>query len=172
MRTGVLELLSVESHRHWSHAPYAYLITKQFASIMPQAVSVWCREIGHEVFYATYYGQKDAKQLLPNDLDVVFIATYTQASARAYALAKLYRRQGTLTVIGGPHARAFPDDCLRFFDVVVLECDKNLIADILSDLPQEQIVTSDRTLQDVPSVRERLREIRSECRRCQHWRQC
>jgi hypothetical protein len=31
-----------------------------------------------------------------------------QASALAYALAKLYRRDGVRTVIGGPHARAFP----------------------------------------------------------------
>ncbi|MEE9198904.1 MAG: radical SAM protein, partial [Dehalococcoidia bacterium] len=96
---------------------------------MPQTISVWCRELGHQVFYATYFGQKDPKQLLPDDLDVVFISTYTQASALGYALAKLYRREKTLTVIGGPHAKAFPDDCLRFFDVVVRECDKTLIAD-------------------------------------------
>jgi len=35
----------------------------------------------------------------------------------AYAMAKLYKREKTLTVIGGPHAKAFPHDCQRFFDL-------------------------------------------------------
>jgi len=128
---------------------------------MPQAVSVWCRNFGHEVFYATYFGQRHPEQLLPNDLDVVFISAYTQASALAYALAKLYRQRKTLTVIGGPHAKQFPDDCLRFFDVVVRDCDKGLIADILSAVPVGEIITSGRTLQDIPSVQERMPEIRA-----------
>jgi len=160
MRIGVLELLSQGRSRNWSERAYGYLLLKQYASIMPQAISVWCREFGHEVFYATYYDQKDPKQLLPNDLDVVFISAHTQASALAYALAKLYRQEKTLTVIGGPHAKQFPDDCLRFFDVVVRDCDKTLIADILSALPRREIVTSGRTLQDIPSVQERMPEIR------------
>jgi hypothetical protein len=41
------------------------------------------------------------------------------------------RKEGTLTVIGGPHARSFPADCMRFFDWVVLERDKVLIGDLL-----------------------------------------
>jgi radical SAM superfamily enzyme YgiQ (UPF0313 family) len=161
VRIGVLDLLSAGGSRHWSHRAYAYLVIKQYASIMPQAVSVWCRNFGHEVFYATYYGQRDPKQLLPNDLDLVFISAWTQASALAYALAKLYRQEKTLTVIGGPHAKQFPDDCLRFFDVVVRDCDKSLIADILSAVPLGEIVTSGRILQDIPSVQERMPEIRT-----------
>jgi len=161
MRIGVLDLLSPRVSRRWSHRAYGYLVIKQLASIMPQAVSVWCRNFGHEVFYATYFGQRDPKQLLPNDLDLVFISAHTQASALAYALAKLYRQEKTLTVIGGPHAKQFPDDCLRFFDVVVRDCDKSLIADILSAVPVGQIITSGRTLQDIPSVQERMPEIRA-----------
>ncbi len=161
MRIGILELVRAEGIRRWTHTPYAYLFTKQLTSIMPQAISVWCRELGHRVFYSTYFGQKDPKQLLPDDLDVVFISTYTQASSLAYALAKLYRQEKTLTVIGGPHAKAFPDDCLRFFDVVVRECDKTLIADILSGAPRGEIITSGRTLQDIPSAQERMPEIQA-----------
>ena len=161
MRIGVLELLSAGVSTPWSSRAYAHLVIKQYASIMPQAVSVWCRNLGHEVFYATYYGQKDPKQLLPNDLDMVFISAHTEASALAYALAKLYRQEKTLTVIGGPHAKQFPDDCLRFFDVVVRDCDRSLIADILCAAPLGEIVTSGRTLQDIPSVQERMPEIRA-----------
>jgi radical SAM superfamily enzyme YgiQ (UPF0313 family) len=161
MRIGILELLSVEASRRWDHLAYKYLITRQYASIMPQAISVWCRSLGHEVFYATYFGNKDPKQLLPNDLDVVFISTYTQASALAYALAKLYRQGKTLTVIGGPHAKQFPEDCLRFFDIVVRDCDKTLITEILRDAPRREILTSGRALGSIPSVQERMPEIRA-----------
>jgi radical SAM superfamily enzyme YgiQ (UPF0313 family) len=161
MRIGVLELLRVEVSTPWNQKLYDHLIVKQYASIMPQAVSVWCRNLGHQVFYATYYGQRDPKQLLPNDLDVVFISSHTEASALAYALAKLYRQDHVLTVMGGPHAKQFPEDCLRFFDVVVRDCDRGLIVDLLSAPPVGEIVTSGRTLREVPSVEERMCEIRT-----------
>lgn len=143
-------------------ALYNRIFTKQYASLTPQAVSVWCRQLGHQTFYATYYGVGDLAERLPRDLDVVFLACYTQASALAYALAKLYRRAGTRTVIGGPHAKAFPVDCLRFFDVVVKECDKNLVADILADrFAPGSLVSSAKPFDDLPPVEERLPEIRA-----------
>jgi hypothetical protein len=161
MRIGILELMSAGATHNWGHSVYNSLVTKQYASIMPQAVSAWCRNLGHEVFYATYYGNRDPKTLLPKNLDVVFISTYTQAAALAYALAKLYRREKTLTVIGGPHAKQFPEDCLRFFDVVVGDCDRTLITEILRDKPRAQILTSGRTLNVIPGIEERLPEIRT-----------
>ena len=161
MRIGILELMSAGSARRWDHSAYSYLVTKQYASIMPQVVSVWCRSLGHQVFYATYFGNGYPDQLLPDDLDVVFISTYTHASALAYALAKLYRNGNTLTVIGGPHAKQFPEDCLRFFDIVVGDCDKTLISEILKDMPRGQILTSGRALQSIPGVEERMPEIRA-----------
>jgi radical SAM superfamily enzyme YgiQ (UPF0313 family) len=161
MRIGILDLLSAGATRRWDHAAYNYLIKKQYASIMPQAISVWCRNLGHEVFYRTYFGNKDPKHLLPNDLDVVFISTFTQASALAYALAKLYRHEKTLTVIGGPHAKQFPEDCLRFFDIVVGDCDKTLITEILRDRPRNEIMNSGRTLNSIPGIEERMAEIRT-----------
>ena len=115
MRVGVLELLAESVSQTWGERMYNLWYKKILASITPQAVAAWCRQLGHHVYYATYYGQSDPKSLLPEQLDIVFIATYTQASALAYALAKLYRRAKTITVIGGPHAKAFPIDCLRFF---------------------------------------------------------
>ena len=159
MKIGVLDIL-VDSPRTWINFAYRGVLKKQYASIMPQAVAVWCRQLGHQVAYAAYYGQRDPRRLLPDDLDVVFFSTYTQSSALAYALAKLYRRAGTLTVIGGPHARSFPLDCLRFFDWVVLECDKALIDEILRGVfDRGSIVTSGRPLRDIPSVEERMPEI-------------
>jgi radical SAM superfamily enzyme YgiQ (UPF0313 family) len=161
LRVGILELLRADARPDGLAHSHRHLIARQYASITPQAVSVWCRQLGHATFYATYYGQADPAALLPADLDVVFIGTYTSASALAYALARLYRRRGALTVIGGPHAKAFPDDCARFFDAVVGECDRTLIAELLRDRPRGVRVTSGRPLTDVPSVEERLPEIRS-----------
>ncbi len=161
MRVGVLDILALPTRSPVDRL-YRALFTKQFASITPQAVSVWCRRLGHEVFYATYYGGGAAHTLLPPDLDVVFIAAYTQASPIAYALGVLYRRAGTRTVIGGPHARAFPADCLRFFDLVVQDCDEALVADILAGhFDPGSVISSDRPFTDVPTVEERAPEIRA-----------
>jgi radical SAM superfamily enzyme YgiQ (UPF0313 family) len=161
LKIGILELLSAGPNRNWANTIYSHLVTKQYASIMPQAISVWCRKLGHEVFYATYYGQQDPKTLIPNDLDIVFISAYTQASALAYALAKLYRKEKTLTVIGGPHAKQFSEDCLRYFDIVVGDCDETLIREILIDKPRNTVITSGRALANIPGVEERTPEIRS-----------
>ena len=160
MRIAVLELLTDEPVRSWTEKPYAAYFRRQFVSIMPQVVSVWCRQLGHSVHYATYYGQADPLSLLPSELDIVFIATYTQASALSYALAKIFRRRRVRTVIGGPHAKAFPADCLRFFDVVVKDCDKTLIGEILRDrVSPPVVVSSGRALTELPSVAERMPEI-------------
>lgn len=161
MRIGILDLLGPPARRPVDLG-YQTLITKQYASITPQAISVWCRRAGHETFYATYYGVGRLHRMLPDDLDVVFISCYTQVSHLAYALAKIYRRAGVRTVIGGPHARAFPVDCLRFFDLVVGECDPALIADIVAgQFDPGAIVSSDQPFDDVPTVEERMPEIRA-----------
>ena len=161
MRVGVLDILAIPS-QDWSNTIYNTILTKQYASVTPQAISVWCRQLGHETFYATYYGVGDLDKLLPPDLDVVFIACYTQVSPIAYALAKIYRQAGTLTVIGGPHAKAFPVDCLRFFDLVVKECDKELIADILGGhFDPGSFISSAKPFNDLPTVEERMPEIRA-----------
>ncbi|HVG82452.1 MAG TPA: radical SAM protein [Methylomirabilota bacterium] len=161
MRIGVLDILTdMRLSGAFAHL-YAVYFRKQIASIMPQAISVWCRQLGHEVFYSTYFGLGDPRDLMPRDLDILFVSTYTQASALAYALGKLYRRDGVRTVIGGPHARAFPQDCARFFDLVVRDCDQELIGDILAGrFDPPQIVTSGRPLREIPTVRERMPEIR------------
>jgi hypothetical protein len=161
LKVGVIELLTDRLTRGLVAHTYAAVLTKQYASITPQAVAVWCRQLGHEVHYATFYGQADPRGLLPAGLDVVIVASFTRSSGLAYALAKLFRREGALTVIGGAHAKSFPMDSLRFFDIVVQECDKELIADILNgQYDPPAVVSSGRPLTEIPSVEERLPEIR------------
>jgi hypothetical protein len=160
MRIGVIEILTDEVSSGFVRNTYDRHFRRHYASIMPQAVSVWCRELGHEVHYATYFGKGRLEEILPRDLDVVFISTYTHASVLAYALALIYRRRGALTVLGGPHATAFPTDSVRFFDLVVLQCDKALIAEILRrEHAPGSVLSSGRQLQEFPSVEQRMPEI-------------
>ncbi len=161
MRVGVLEILSLPS-RNIANSAFNSVLVKQYASIMPQVVAVWCRRRGHEVYYASYYGTGSVFSRLPADLDILFISCHTQASPLAYAISRLCQRRGIRSVIGGPHARAFPIDCLRFFDVVVKSCDNAAISHILdNDCPPGTIVSADSDLNDLPSVEERIQEIKA-----------
>ena len=73
-RVGIIELLTDTRASGWVQRAYAHVLTKQFASITPQAVAIWCRQLGHQVHYTTYYGQADPYGLLPHDLDVLFVS--------------------------------------------------------------------------------------------------
>jgi radical SAM superfamily enzyme YgiQ (UPF0313 family) len=162
MRIGIIDIVSETLLGGRMGRIYGTYFRRQFMSIMPQAVAVWCRALGHDVHYATYWGQVDPLSLVPGDADVVFVLSYTQSSALAYGLAAALKRRGALTVLGGPHARSFPTDCARFFDIVVKDCDRTLIDDILRrrfDPPA--IVSSGRPLTEFPSVEERMPEIRT-----------
>jgi len=161
MKIGVLELLSEHVSPSVFSFPHDLFVVKQYASIMPQAVSAWCRRLGHEVCYATYYGRSSPEKLLPKDLDLVFISCFSRGSGLAYALARLMKKENPklLTVLGGPHAKQFSADALRFFDLVVKNCDFTLIKELLKDLPRNGIVTTDRPLSGLPGIEERLPEI-------------
>ena len=157
---GVIELIAYTVASEWTRLVAVSRLKRQLYSIMPQVVAVWCRQLGHRVTYATYYGQRDPFDLMPDDLDIVFIAASTQASALAYALARLYRSRGVLTVAGGPHAKCFPEDCARFFDLTVKTCDRDLVGDIVArrfDPPA--ILHSSRDPISFPTIEERLPEI-------------
>jgi radical SAM superfamily enzyme YgiQ (UPF0313 family) len=160
-KIGILELCANKATNLSEHI-VGLLEKKQYVAVTPQAISVWCRQMGHQVHYATYYGNGDPKEKLPNDLDIVFISTHSCLAPLAYALSKVYRMEGTRTVLGGPHARSFPRDALRYFDLVVLECDKALIGDIIGDrfIPQS-IISSQESYDDTPTIEERLPEIKA-----------
>lgn len=100
---------------------------------MPQVVGVWCEEEGHHVTFVTYTVFENLVDELPKNVDVVFIDSFTKASLTAYALSNLFRSRGAVTVLGGPHARCYPQDAQRYFDYVVRFTDKHVIHEILHD---------------------------------------
>lgn len=165
LRVGVLELIASTAALHSRARPSFWIelaIKRQFYSVMPQAVSVWARSAGHRVHYATFFGLGRPEDQLPGDLDIVFIATPTQHALLAYALATIFRARGAKVVLAGPHARAFPEDCIRHADIVVTDCDRQLVEDILAKhVDPGAIVKSARSLADLPMVEEREAEIRA-----------
>jgi hypothetical protein len=103
------------------------------ASIMPQVVATWCEREGHEVTMICYTGREDLGKELPSGMDIVFISSFTQAALLAYSLSNYFRNNGTVTVLGGPHARCYPDDAIKYFDYVLGFADQSTIAEVLED---------------------------------------
>lgn len=133
------------------------------ASIMPQVIGVWCREEGHDVAFVCYTGFEDLLKELPSKVDLVFIGAFTEAAHTAYALSNLFRSKGAITVIGGPHARCFPEDASQYFDYVLGFTDPETLRDVLEDCSQHrpvgmQIAASQQP-RALPGVRERWQFI-------------
>jgi hypothetical protein len=165
LKVGILELIVSTAALHNQLRPsfWAELaIKQQFYSIMPQAVSVWARAKGHDVYYATYFGLGRPEDKLPADLDLVFLATPTQHALLAYALSAICHARGAKVVLAGPHARAYPEDCARHADIVVTECDRQVVEDILAGhVDPGSALRSARPLADLPMVEDREAEIRA-----------
>src|SRR5208283_1425534 len=136
LRIGIIDIVSTGPTR----ALYARIMNASLASIMPQVIGVWCQEAGHEVTFVCYTGFEDLLTELPETLDVVFIGAFTEAAHTAYALSNLFRGRGAITVIGGPHARCYPEDAARYFDYVLGYTDKGTLRDVLRDRSQHRPV--------------------------------
>jgi hypothetical protein len=113
---------------------YARMMNPNLASIMPQAVAAWCEELGHEVTYVCYTGFEDLDALLAQHTDAVFIAAFTRAAQTAYAIANIYRKRGVITILGGPHARSYPEDAAKYFDYVLGFTDRQTVDEVPREL--------------------------------------
>ena len=133
------------------------------ASIMPQVVAVWCEELGHEVTFVCYTGYEDLAEVLPDKPDVLFITAFSESAQLSYAISNMYRQKGTITVIGGPHARCYPEDATRYFDYVLGFTDKKLMLDLLSGCAQQRpmgvMIASPKQPTTLPGVRDRWKFI-------------
>jgi len=134
-----------------------------FASIMPQVVATWCEDAGHEVQFVCYTGRETLESALRADTDLLFVSAFTQAAQLSYALSHLYRRRGTVTALGGPHARCYPEDASLYFDYVLGFTDRDVVGEILRDCaphrPLGVRVSAKRQPVHLPGVRERWKFI-------------
>ncbi|OLC03435.1 MAG: radical SAM protein [Gemmatimonadetes bacterium 13_1_40CM_69_22] len=159
LRIGIVDLVTKGPTR----ALYARVMHANLASIMPQVVGVWCEAEGHQVTFVCYTGFENLVAELPADVDLVFIGAFTEAALLAYALSNLFRSRGAVTVLGGPHARCYPEDARRYFDYVLGFTDRAVIREVLQDGARHRPLgvhrAAPRQPATLPGVRERWKFI-------------
>ncbi len=159
LRITILDLLTKGSTR----SLYARVMNPNLASIMPQVVAVWCEALGHSVRFVCYTGLEDLHSELLDDTDILFVGAFTRSAFTAYAISNMYRQRGVVTVLGGPHARSYPQDAVRYFDYVLGLTDKTLIEDVLVDAsPQRPLgrrLSAARQPTELPGVKQRWKFI-------------
>ena len=159
LQIGIIDIVS----KGPTTALYARVMNANLASIMPQVIGVWCRQLGHQVTLVCYTGFEDLLKELPDSLDVLFIGAFTEAAHTAYSLSALFRSRGAVTVIGGPHARCYPEDAGRYFDYVLGFTDRETLLDVLQDCSQHRPLgvhlSATRQPTVLPGVRERWQFI-------------
>ena len=129
LKVGVIDLVCKgPTHTLWGRIMHANL-----ASIMPQVIATWCEQEGHEVKMICYTGSEDLTKEFADRMDLVFISSFTQAALFAYSLSNYFRSRNIVTVLGGPHARCYPDDAVQYFDYVLGFTNRETIIDVLAD---------------------------------------
>ena len=73
LRVGVIDVIGKSA----SQTLNSRTMRANLASIMPQVVAVWCEEEGHDVFMAYHSGYLNMVEPLPDDLDLLFISSFT-----------------------------------------------------------------------------------------------
>jgi hypothetical protein len=137
-------------------------MSPSFASVMPQAVAVWCEDLGHDVRYVCYSGYEDLTALA-GETDLLIVGAFTLAAYSAYAVSNLYRSKGAITVLGGPHARCYPEDAARHFDYVLGFTTQSEIAEVLGEAlphrPLGRCLGARRQPSEIPSLRRRWKYV-------------
>src|SRR5436190_1442192 len=160
LKVGVIDLVSKgPAHTIWARIMHANL-----ASIMPQVVATWCEQEGHNVKMICYTGMEDLSKELPKDVDLVFLCSFTQAALLAYSLSNFFRSKKVVTVLGGPHARCYPDDAVKYFDYVCGFTSKSVIKQILENCePHRPIgmhLTDRKQPEQLPSMEARWKFLK------------
>src|SRR5262245_18110795 len=155
LKVGIIDLVA----RQPTKSIYSRIVNPNYTSVMPQVIAVWVEQLGHEVHYISYTGFEDLYRELPQDIDLLFISTFTQNAFTAYSISNLFRQRKVVTVLGGPHARAYAEDAKFHFDYVLGLTDRNLIRDLLGDfsphLEEGVFLSAARQLESVPGICER-----------------
>ncbi len=166
LRICIIDLI----HNGRSQSLYRRVMFPNYTSIMPQIIGVWCKEEGHEVYYSIFTGPQKIKNLLVDNTDIVFISSFTYTAQLAYAISNYYRSKGIVTVLGGPHARSYPDDACLYFDYVLGLTNKELLKELLSSFeinkPLGIKLSSQSQPLSIPGVKERWEFIEQVHKQC------
>jgi radical SAM family protein len=159
LKIGVIDLVCKgPANTLWAKIMFANL-----ASIMPQVIATWCEQEGHEVTLICYTGKEDLRKEIPKGVNLVFISAFTQAALLAYALSNYFRNEGAVTVLGGPHARCYPDDAIQNFDYVLGFTNRSTITEVLNNCtpqrPAGKQLSADKQPAALCGVQERWKFI-------------
>lgn len=158
LRVGILDLVARSPHP----SLYGRVMNANLASIMPQIIAVWCERAGHRVRFVCYTGTEQLLDL-PTNLDLLFVGAFTQSAQLAYAISTLYRHRGTITALGGPHARCYPEDARKYYDYVLGFTDQPAIAEVLHECtphrPLGRAVDASRHPLELPGLEERWKFV-------------
>jgi len=159
LQIGIIDLISCDARQ----GLYGRVMDANLAAIMPQVIAAWCEEAGHHVHYACYVGGNVPTTELPSDLDLLFVGSFSGAAHLAYALSHYYRQRGTVTAVGGPHARCYPEDAARFFDYVLGFTDRATIEEVLRECaqhrPMGRAITAERQPAQLPPLAARWKFV-------------
>jgi hypothetical protein len=159
LQIGVIDLVTNAPTRQW----YARAMNANLSGIMPQVVATWCEQAGHDVSFVCYTGMEDIVSELPANVDLVFITAFTRSAQLAYALSHKLRSAGAVTVLGGPHARCYPEDAQQYFDYVLGFTDRELLGQVIEDCsPHRPIglrLAAAKQPTGLPGVRERWKYV-------------
>lgn len=154
MNIGIIDISSFSDK-----GIYSRISNSAMYSIMPQVIGVYAKKLGHDVWYYPYFGFENLYKNLNYNLDIVFISTYTMNAYLAYAISNIYRQKGITTIIGGPHARSYPEDCRKYFDYVIGLCDFELIKNVIDNYKNRDelgiYLTNDKQPYKFPLLEER-----------------
>jgi hypothetical protein len=155
LHIGILDLVArTRNDRLWGR-----MMNANFASIMPQVIGAWCQAEGHRVEFQCYTGQGELLDALPIGADLVFVGGFSQAAQTSYAISAYLRSKGAVTVLGGPHARCYPEDAQRYFDYVLGYVDRETLRVVLKDCsphrPFGLRLSAKRQPAELPGVQER-----------------
>src|SRR5215210_1930777 len=159
LRIGILDLVTKSPNP----SLYGRVMNANLASIMPQVVGVWCEQEGHHVQFVCYTGIENLLEELPADLDMVFIGAFTQSAQLAYALSNFFRNRGAVTVLGGPHARCYPEDAQKYYDYVLGFTDRSIIAEVCRECvphrPMGRQISAATQPTEMPTLQERWKFV-------------
>lgn len=159
LRIGIIDLVS----KDFSPSLYGKVMRPNLAGIMPQVLAVWLEEMGHDIDLICFTGYEDLFNDLAKDVDIVFVSAFTQAAQLAYSISGLFQKRGVITVLGGPHARCYPQDAVQYYDYVLGITDKEILNDLLSDLSQHRPIGQHLSAKQhpisLPGVKERWKFI-------------
>jgi hypothetical protein len=165
LRVGVIDLATKAPTR----SLYARVMHANLASIMPQVVATWCEQEGHEVTFTCYTGLESILDEIPGDVDIVFVSAFTQSALLAYALSNMFHSRGAVTVLGGPHARCYPEDARRYYDYVLGFTDREVIRGVLAERAHSPgngaVLAAQKQPAALPGVRERWKYVEATMRK-------